>query len=212
MTLTADHLTDKSDAAAVGAGLSGAELDAAVIEADHSRVFHSWSAQAHLPSFSIAGGLGAELWDYAGNRWLDFTSQLINVNIGYQHPRVVEAIREQAAVLTTIAPATSNKQRAEAAGKILQHAPSSFGKVFFTNAGADANENAMRLARLYTGRDKIISRYRSYHGNTGASIVATGDWRRFENEYARGHVHVFSPYLYRSEFWATTHKKNASVR
>lgn len=103
-----------------------------------------------------------------------------------------------------VAPSTSNKQRAEAAGKILEHAPAGFEKVFFTNAGADANENAMRMARLVTGRDKIISRYRSYHGNTGASIVATGDWRRIPNEYARGHVHVFGPYLYRSEFWATT--------
>lgn len=191
-------------AAAVGHDLSGADLDAAVIEADHSRVFHSWSAQAHLPSFSVAGGSGARLWDYASNSWIDFSSQLINVNIGYQHPRVIAAIRKQAEVITMIAPSTSNKQRAEAAGKILEHAPEGFEKVFFTNAGADANENAMRLARLYTGRDKIISRYRSYHGNTGAAIVATGDWRRIPNEFARGHVHVFGPYLYRSEFWATT--------
>jgi taurine--2-oxoglutarate transaminase len=77
-------------------------------------------------------------------------------------------------------------------------------KIFFTNGGADANENAIRMARLHTGRDKIISRYRSYHGNTGAAIVATGDWRRIPNEYSRGHVHVFGPYLYRSEFWAVT--------
>lgn len=191
-------------AAGVGHDLTGADLDAAVIEADHSRVLHSWSAQAHLPSSSIAGGSGASLWDYAGNTWIDFSSQLINVNIGYQHPRVVAAIRRQAEVMTMVAPSTSNKQRAEAAGKILEHAPAGFEKVFFTNAGADANENAMRMARLVTGRDKIISRYRSYHGNTGASIVATGDWRRIPNEYARGHVHVFGPYLYRSEFWATT--------
>jgi taurine---2-oxoglutarate transaminase len=76
--------------------------------------------------------------------------------------------------------------------------------VFFTNGGADANENAIRMARLHTGRDKVVSTYRSYHGNTGGAIVATGDWRRIPNEYARGHVHVFGPYLYRSEFWATT--------
>ncbi len=76
--------------------------------------------------------------------------------------------------------------------------------MFFTNGGADANENAIRMARLHTGRDKILSTYRSYHGNTGAAIVATGDWRRIPNEFARGHVHFFGPYLYRSEFWATT--------
>ena len=76
--------------------------------------------------------------------------------------------------------------------------------MFFTNGGADANENAIRMARLHTGRDKVVSTYRSYHGNTGAAVVATGDWRRVPNEYARGHVHFFGPFLYRSEFWATT--------
>ena len=204
MSLTAQVITAENLTAPVSAGLTGAELDAAVIAADHARIFHSWSAQAHLPMFSVAGGQGVTLWNHAGESWLDFSSQLVNVNIGYQHPKVVAAIQEQAGVLTTIAPSTANLTRAEAAGKILSHAPACFEKVFFTNAGADANENAMRLARLYTGRDKIISRYRSYHGNTGAAVVASGDWRRVPNEYARGHVHVFGPYLYRSEFWATT--------
>lgn len=188
----------------IGAGLTGTDLDAEVVRADHATVFHSWSAQNHLPSSVIAGGEGAWLWDHAGNRFLDFSSQLVNVNIGYQHPKVVEAIREQALELTTIAPATANRTRATAAAKILDHAPEGFSRVFFTNAGADANENAMRMARQVTGRDKIISRYRSYHGNTGAAVVATGDWRRLPNEYARGHLHVFGPYLYRSEFWAET--------
>ena len=82
-----------------------------------------------------------------------------------------------------------------------------FDKVFFTNAGADANENAMRAARLFTGRDKILSSYRCYHGNTGAAISATGDWRRKPNDYSRGHVHFFTPYLYRSEFSATTQEE-----
>ncbi|PIE39905.1 MAG: aspartate aminotransferase family protein [Gammaproteobacteria bacterium] len=85
---------------------------------------------------------------------------------------------------------------------MLAVAPEGFNKVFFTNAGADAVENAIRMARLYTGRDKVLSSYRSYHGNTGAAIVATGDSRRVPNEYARGHVHFFTPYLYRSEFSA----------
>jgi taurine--2-oxoglutarate transaminase len=156
------------------------------------------------------GGAGVEVWDADGRRYLDFSSQLVNVNIGHQHPKVVEAIRKQADVLTTIAPAHANETRAHAAELILERAPEGFSKVFFTNGGADANENAIRMARLATGRDKVVSHYRSYHGNTGAAIVATGDWRRIPNEYARGHVHVFGPYLYRSEFWAQTPEEESA--
>ncbi len=176
--------------------------NASVIDMDRSQVFHSWSAQGALNPMPIAGGLGSEVWDFDGNRYLDFSSQLVNVNIGYQHPKVVAAIQEQASKLTTVGPAFANETRAEAARLILDRAPGGFEKVFFTNGGADANENAIRMARLVTGRDKVISFYRSYHGNTGAAIVSTGDWRRIPNEYARGHVHAFGPYLYRSEFWA----------
>ncbi len=181
-----------------------------VAAADVARVFHSWSAQGSLKPLALAGGSGSVVWDYDGNRYLDFSSQLVNVNIGHQHPKVVAAIQEQAAKLSTVAPAHANDVRAEAARLILERAPEGFEKVFFTNGGADANENAIRLARLYTGRDKVISRYRSYHGNTGAAIVATGDWRRFPNEFARGHVHVFGPYLYRSEFGATTPEEESA--
>ncbi len=176
--------------------------NASVTDMDRSQVFHSWSAQGALNPMPIAGGLGSEVWDFDGNRYLDFSSQLVNVNIGYQHPKVVAAIQEQASKLTTVGPAFANETRAEAARLILDRAPGGFEKVFFTNGGADANENAIRMARLVTGRDKVISFYRSYHGNTGAAIVSTGDWRRIPNEYARGHVHAFGPYLYRSEFWA----------
>jgi taurine--2-oxoglutarate transaminase len=144
------------------------------------------------------------VWDYEGNTYLDFSSMLVNVNIGHQHPKVIEAIKAQADILTTVAPAHANNMRAFAANKILAHTPEKFNKVFFTNGGADANENAIRMARIHTGRDKVISFYRSYHGNTGAAVVATGDWRRIPNEYARGHVHVFGPHLYRSEYWSTT--------
>ena len=178
--------------------------NATVREADTSNVFHSWSAQGTLAPFVIAGGKGARVWDYEGNTYLDFSSMLVNVNIGHQHPKVIAAIKAQADVLTTVAPAHANNVRALAAQKILSHTPKGFEKVFFTNGGADANENAIRMARLHTGRDKVISFYRSYHGNTGAAIVSTGDWRRIPNEYSRGHKHVFGPYLYRSEYWATT--------
>lgn len=184
--------------------------NASVSEADRSRVFHSWSAQGSLTPMPIAGGRGTKVWDVDGTEYLDFSSQLVNVNIGHQHPRVVAAIKEQADVLTTIAPAHANAVRAEAARLITEIAPEGFTKVFFTNGGADANENAVRMARLFTGRDKVLSTYRSYHGNTGAAIVATGDWRRIPNEYSRGHVHFFGPYLYRSEFWATTPEEESA--
>ena len=178
-----------------------------VRQLDRSYVFHSWSMQGNLNPLVIAGAQGCELWDYDGNTYLDFSSQLVNVNIGYQHPRVLAAMKAQLESLTTIAPATANLARGEAAKRIVDLAPEGFSKVFFTNAGADANENAMRMARMYTGRDKIFSAYRSYHGNTGSAIVATGDPRRIPNEYARGHVHFFNPYLYRSEFNATTEEE-----
>lgn len=178
-----------------------------VRQLDRSYVFHSWSTQGNLNPLVIAGAKGCELWDYDGNSWLDFSSQLVNVNIGYQHPRVLAAMKAQLESLVTIAPATANLMRGEAAKRIVELAPEGFSKVFFTNAGADANENAIRMARLYTGRDKIFSAYRSYHGNTGSAIAATGDWRRVPNEYSRGHVHFFNPYLYRSEFNATTEEE-----
>jgi taurine--2-oxoglutarate transaminase len=178
--------------------------DESVRALDKAHVFHSWSAQAALTPFVIAGGLGSTVWDHSGREYLDFSSQLVNVNIGHQHPRVVAAIQEQAALLATVAPAHANAVRSRAAQLVASKAPSGFEKVFFTNGGADANENAMRMARQVTGRDKVLSRYRSYHGNTGAAIVATGDWRRIPNEFSRGHVHVFGPYLYRTEFWAET--------
>ncbi|TFD47698.1 aspartate aminotransferase family protein [Cryobacterium frigoriphilum] len=179
-------------------------LNARTTALDRAHVFHSWSAQAAVKPLVIAGGLGCRVWDHDGRTYLDFSSQLVNVNIGHQHPKVVKAITDQAALLTTISPATANLARGEAARRIVARAPEGFNRVFFTNGGADAIENAIRLARLHTGRDKILSTYRSYHGNTGAAIVATGDWRRVPNEYARGHVHFFGPFLYRSEFWATT--------
>ncbi|MFE7843821.1 aspartate aminotransferase family protein [Microbacterium sp. NPDC057407] len=186
------------------------DLDATAKTLDRAHVFHSWSAQAALDLPVIAGGSGTVVWDHAGNRMLDFASQLVNVNIGHQHPAVVAAIQQQAAELATIGPATANLARGRAAQRILDKAPDGFAKVFFTNGGADANENAIRMARLHTGRDTVLSTYRSYHGNTGAAIVATGDWRRMPNQYARGHAHFFGPYLYRSEFWATTPEEESA--
>jgi taurine---2-oxoglutarate transaminase len=175
---------------------------AEVYAMDRAHVFHSWAAQAALTPLPIAAAEGSYFWDYDGNRYLDFSSQLVNTNIGHQHPRVTAAIAAQAAKLTTIAPQHANEARGEAATRLAELAPAGMEKVFFTNGGADANENAIRMARLHTGRDKVLSFYRSYHGNTGAAITSTGDPRRWPNEYATGHVHFFGPYLYRSAFWA----------
>lgn len=182
---------------------------AEVYALDRAHVFHSWSAQKALDPLVVAGGEGSYVWDYDSKRYLDFSSQLVNVNIGHQHPKVVAAIQEQAAKLATIAPQHANEARGEAARRIADLSPEGMNKVFFTNGGADAIENAIRMARLHTGRPKVLSTYRSYHGNTGAAINATGDPRRWPNEYADGHVHFFGPYLYRSSFWATTQEEES---
>lgn len=171
---------------------------------DRANIFHSWSAQGTLSPLPVAGGEGSYFWDFEGHRFLDFTSQLVFTNIGFQHPKVVAAIQAQAAILTVVAPQHANEARSQAASRITERAGAKLNKVFFTNGGADAVENAIRMARLHTGRTKVLSHYRSYHGNTGAAINATGDPRRWPNEFAHGHVHFFGPYLYRSAFWAKT--------
>jgi len=175
-----------------------------VYDLDREYVFHSWSAQKALKPMVIAGAEGSHFWDYDGNKFLDFSSQLVNVNIGHQHPKVIAAIQEQAAVLATVAPQHANDKRGEAAQRIVELAGGKAQKVFFTNGGADAVENAIRMARVHTHKHKVLSQYRSYHGNTGAAIQATGDPRRWPNEYSAQQLHFFGPYLYRSEFWATT--------
>jgi len=169
---------------------------------DREYVFHSWSAQGALKPFVVAGASGCDVYTYNGDTYLDFSSQLVNTNIGHSHPKVVAAIQHQVAELATVAPSHANLARGEAAKRIVEKAGPGFAKVFFTNGGADAVENAIRMARLTTHRHKILSTYRSYHGNTGASIAATGDWRRMPNEYSYGHVHFFGPFAYRSEFYS----------
>lgn len=175
-----------------------------VYDLDREFVFHSWSAQKKISPMVVAGAEGSYFWDYDGNRYLDFSSQLVNVNIGHQHPKVVAAIQQQAGRLATVAPQHANDMRGEAAERIVGVSSENMGKVFFTNGGADAVENAIRMARIHTHKHKVLSFYRSYHGNTGAAIQATGDPRRWPNEYAAQQVHFFGPHLYRSEFWANT--------
>ncbi|WP_042407946.1 aspartate aminotransferase family protein [Streptacidiphilus carbonis] len=175
----------------------------AVKAADRAHVFHSWSAQALIDPLAVAGAEGSYFWDYEGNRFLDFSSQLVNTNIGHQHPKVVAAIQEQAGKLCTFAPAFAVDVRSEAARLIAERTPGDLDKIFFTNGGAEANENAIRMARLHTGRQKVLSTYRSYHGATANAIAMTGDPRRWANETGvSGIVHFWGPYTYRSNFHA----------
>src|SRR6188472_204659 len=122
----------------VETGIDGASVAAN----DRSHVFHSWSAQGTISPLPVAGGEGSWFWDYEGRRYLDFSSQLVNLNIGHQHPRLIAAIQEQAAKLCTVAPGMANEARSEAARLIAELAPGDLEMVFFTNGGTDANENA----------------------------------------------------------------------
>ena len=148
---------------------------------------------------------GSYFWDDAGRRYLDFSSQLVFTNIGHQHPAVVAAIREQAERLCTVAPQHANDQRSEAARLIAELAPPGLEKVFFTNGGAEAIEHATRMARLHTGRHKVLAAYRSYHGATSTAINLTGDPRRWPSDTgSAGVVHFCGPFPYRSSFYSTT--------
>ncbi|WP_414122294.1 aspartate aminotransferase family protein [Corynebacterium nuruki] len=178
---------------------------AEVSDLDHAHVFHSWSAQDEINPLPVATADGASFTDYEGREYLDFGSQLVYVNLGHRHPRLIRAIRDQAETLPTIAPAFANDVRAQLATMIAQVAPGNLNHVFFTNGGADANENAVRMARAVTGRRKVMSAYRSYHGATATAISLTGDPRRWSNEPGDSSVvHFFGPYLYRSVWHAET--------
>jgi taurine---2-oxoglutarate transaminase len=175
---------------------------------DRAHVFHSWSAQAQIDPLPIAEAKGSHFWDHAGKKYLDFSSGLVNVNIGYQHPRLVAAIQEYAGRHCTVAPTFANDMRSEAARLLAELAPGDLNKVFFTNGGADANEHAIRMARIHTGRHKVLAAYRSYHGATAGAIMLTGDPRRWGSEPGMpGVVHFWGPYLYRSAFHARTEEE-----
>src|SRR5947207_291808 len=167
-------------------------------ELDQQYVLHSWSVQNQISPLVITGGEGRYFWDADGNRYLDFASQLVNVSIGHQHPKVVAPIKEQADKLTTIGPPMAHEARSELARLLAEVTPGDLTMSFFTNGGAEANENAIKLARWYTGRNKIVARYRSYHGATAGSLALTGDPRRWPSEPGiPGIVRMFDPYTYR---------------
>ena len=202
-------MTEKGE---FGDPLAGIPSDqATILRLDRSHVFHSWSAQGRINPLPIASAEGAYFVDYDGRRYLDFASQMVNVNIGHQHPRLVKAIQDYAARMTTIQPNFANDARSEAARLICEVAGPGFRSVFFTSTGAEANENAIRMARLHTGRSKVFAMYRSYHGATHGVIGVSGDPRRWEIEpyTVPGTVHFWGPYLYRSAFHSDSPEQEA---
>ncbi|HZG34962.1 MAG TPA: aminotransferase class III-fold pyridoxal phosphate-dependent enzyme [Gaiellaceae bacterium] len=161
-------------------------------------VLHSWSVQNAIDPLPVAGAEGRHFWDYEGKCYLDFASQLVNVSIGHQHPRIVAAIKEQAEKLCTIGPPMATEPRSQLGRLLAEVTPGNLKMSFFTNGGAEANENAIKLARWYTGRQKVVARYRSYHGATAGAITLTGDPRRWPAEPGiPGVVRMFDPYTYR---------------
>ena len=174
------------------------ELGRQVVADAKQYVLHSWSVQDAVDPIPVAGGEGRYFWDYDGKRYLDFASQLVNVSIGYGHPKLIAAIKEQAEKLCTIGPPMATEARSTLARLLAEVTPGDLQMSFFTNGGAEANENAVKLARWYTGRHKIIARYRSYHGATAGAITLTGDPRRWPAEPGiPGVVRMLDPYTYR---------------
>ena len=154
-----------------------------------------WSAQAKVDPIAVARAKGVYFWTPEGKRFIDFNSQLMCVNIGHGDERVVRAIQEQAAILPYANPFMATEARGRLGAKLAEIAPGDIDVFFFTNGGAEANENAVKVARLATGRHKILARYRSYHGGTAGAMTLTGDPRRWANEPGiSGVVHVLDPY------------------
>jgi taurine---2-oxoglutarate transaminase len=160
---------------------------------------HSWSTQGVLKPKVMIGGEGIYFWDGDGKRYYDMSSQLVNLNIGYGNKKVIKAIQEQAERLAFSAPSFAIDVRSQLAKMVVEAAPDNMAKVFFTLGGADANENAIKIAKMVTGRFKIFSRYRSYHGSTYGAANLTGEPRRYACEPGiPGFIKFFDPYVYRS--------------
>ena len=158
----------------------------------------SWSKQRNINPTPVAKAEGIYFWDYDGNRYTDMSSQLVNLNIGFANKEVNEAIKEQVDNYCFVGPSYGSEPRAKLAKKIIDLMPDNMGKVFFTNAGAESNENAIKMARMFTGKSKVFSRYRSYHGSSFGAGNLTGEPRRYPLEPGiPGFVKFFDPYIYR---------------
>lgn len=158
----------------------------------------SWSKQSGIAQLPVEKAEGIYFWDYDGNRYTDMSSQLVNMNLGFGNKAIGDAIKEQVDKFCFVGPSYGAESRGKLAKKIVELMPDNIGKVFFTNAGADANENAIKIAKMYTGRNKVFSRYRSYHGSSFGAGNLTGEPRRYALEPGiPGFVKFFDPYVYR---------------
>ena len=175
----------------VSEAMTGAEMIA--LSKQHS--LFEWSAQADVDPIAVAGAKGIYFWSPDGTRFIDFNSQLMCVNIGHGDERVIRAVQAQVAELAYANPFMATEPRARLSAKLAAITPGDIDVFFYTNGGAEANENAVRIARLATGRQKILARYRSYHGGTAGALTLTGDPRRWPSEPGMaGVVHVPHPY------------------
>jgi taurine---2-oxoglutarate transaminase len=172
------------------AGMTGEEI----VKLAKRHTLFEWSAQNAVDPIPIARAKGVHLWSTEGKRYLDFNSQLMCVNVGHGHPRVIKAIQDQAAQLPYVSPFMTTEVRARLGARLAAICPGDIDAFFFTNGGAESNENAMKIARWVTGRQKILAFYRSYHGATAGAISATGDPRRWSEPPIPGIVHVLNPY------------------
>jgi taurine--2-oxoglutarate transaminase len=172
-----------------------------IIQMNREYTFFSWSVQGQVNPIPVERADGIYFWDVDGKRYIDFSSQLMNTNIGHQHPKVVKAIQEQAAKICFVHPGNATEARGLLGKKLAEVTPGNLKKTFYTLGGSEANENAIKIARFYTGRHKILARYRSYHGATHGSLALTGDYRRLAVEPVMpGGVHFLDPFCYRCPF------------
>lgn len=173
-----------------------------IVEKNREFTLFSWSVQQACQPLPVVRAKGSCFWTADGQRYIDYSSQLMNVNIGHGHPKVIEAIKKQVEELAYIYPGAATQARGDAAEKLAAVTPGDLKKVFFTLGGSDAIENAMKMARLVTGRQKVMTRYRSYHGATFGAMSAGGDPRRLANEPGVPWiVRMFDPYAYRSPIY-----------
>src|SRR6266699_2784243 len=183
-----------------------------IVDLCRRHTIFEWSAQAAVEPIPVARAKGIYFWTPEGKRFIDFNSQLMCLNIGHGDERVVRAIQEQSAVLAYANPFMATEPRARLGAKLAEIAPGDIDVFFFTNGGAEANENAIKLARLATGRHKILARYRSYHGATAGSMMLTGDPRRWASEPGMpGVVHVLDPYHGIGRGWDTADQSLAMI-
>jgi taurine--2-oxoglutarate transaminase len=172
-----------------------------IVKINKEFTLFSWSVQSTASPIPISRAQGVYFWDADGKKYIDFSSQLMNMNIGHQHPKVIKAIQDQAAQLCYAHPGMATDVRGLLGKKIAEVAPGNLKKTFFCLGGAEANENAIKIARFYTERNKIMARYRSYHGATHGAIALTGDYRRLPVEPALpGVVHFLDPFCYHCPF------------